>query len=180
VPARGLGRFGAALLGWIVVLTPGVCLADSPASRFLEAHNAVRASARPVPEPRLAPLTWSASATSAARRWAQRCRYEHDPQLQTQGLGQNIAAFSSPGRATAAQVVALWAAEAKSYDYAHNTCRAGSVCGHYTQLVWRATSQVGCARQLCSRSSPFPGSTRWELWVCDYRQAGNLVGHRPY
>jgi hypothetical protein len=157
-----------------------VCRADSPASRLLEAHNAVRASARPVPEPRLPPLTWSATATSAARKWARRCRYEHDPQLRAQGLGQNIAAFSRPGRTTAAQVVALWAAEAKSYDYARKSCRAGAVCGHYTQLVWRATTQVGCARQVCSTNSPFSGAARWELWVCDYRQPGNVIGHRPY
>lgn len=44
--------------------------------------------------------------------------------------------------ATAAGAVSAWAAESTDYDYASNTC--SGVCGHYTQVVWAATTQVGC------------------------------------
>jgi hypothetical protein len=78
-------------------------------------------------------------------------------------------------------MVGAWAAEASDYDYARNTCAAGKVCGHYTQLVWRATTRVGCATQVCDRNSPF-GSRfpTWQLWVCNYAPPGNYVGQRPY
>ena len=46
--------------------------------------------------------------------------------------------------------VAYWAAESSDYDYATNTCAPGQVCGHYTQMVWRSTSNIGCALHLAS------------------------------
>ncbi|MEM6522020.1 MAG: CAP domain-containing protein, partial [Cyanobacteria bacterium P01_C01_bin.70] len=41
-------------------------------------------------------------------------------------------------------VVAAWVAEKADYDYASNSCASGKVCGHYTQIVWRETTAVGC------------------------------------
>jgi hypothetical protein len=73
----------------------------------------------------------------------------------------------------------MWAAEAPDYDYATNTCKAGQVCGHYTQIVWRSTTAVGCAFRTCTTGSPF-GSGSWDFWVCDYAPPGNYVGQRPY
>jgi len=45
------------------------------------------------------------------------------------------------------------------------------VCGHYTQIVWRDTKQVGCG---------VARDNRREIWVCNYDPPGNWVGHRPY
>ena len=42
--------------------------------------------------------------------------------------------------ASPAQVVGDWAGEARDYDYRSNSCR--DVCGHYTQVVWRATREA--------------------------------------
>jgi hypothetical protein len=43
--------------------------------------------------------------------------------------------------------------------------------GHYTQLVWRATTQVGCASA---------SSEREDILVCRYAEAGNYRGERPF
>jgi len=43
--------------------------------------------------------------------------------------------------------------------------------GHYTQLVWRSTRAVGCARAQ---------SDREDILVCRYSEAGNWVGEYPY
>jgi len=57
--------------------------------------------------------------------------------------------------------------------------QAGDECGHCTQIIWKATTGVGCAHVSCTTSSPF-GSGIWDYSVCDYTPAGNYVGQRPY
>jgi len=49
------------------------------------------------------------------------------------------------------KVVDSWGSEKADYDYANNSCTPGKMCGHYTQMVWRATTTVGCARQ-CAKT----------------------------
>ena len=143
---------------------------------YLTAHNAVRTQATPTPSPALEPLTWFAQAEQVAQVWANNCRFEHNPGRGN--LGENL--YASSSESTPAKVVQAWAAEAPSYDYAGNRCASGAVCGHYTQLVWRATKQVGCASARCTRNSPLPGFSTWYLYVCDYAPPGNFVGQRPY
>jgi hypothetical protein len=41
--------------------------------------------------------------------------------------------------------------------------------GHYTQLIWRNTSRVGCA---------LASGTREDVLVCRYSEGGNVVGER--
>jgi len=148
------------------------------AREILNAHNQARISANnPVPNPALAPLQWSASAASTAQAWADKCQASHNPELKN--LGENIA-FATPNKLTTAGVVQGWAAEASNYSYGTNACAPGKVCGHYTQLVWRSTTHVGCATKECDKNSPFAGFTRWQIWVCNYSPPGNFVGQRPY
>jgi hypothetical protein len=145
---------------------------------MLDAHNQARATARPTPSPPLPRLQWSAEATKTAEAWAARCTFEHNPDRGP--FGENLAA-ATPGAWTTAQVVKDWASEAAHYDPARNTCAPGKVCGHYTQLVWRNTTLVGCARRTCTKNSPFGRDfPTWELWVCNYAPPGNVVGQRPY
>jgi hypothetical protein len=95
-------------------------------------------------------------------------------------LGENIAA-SSPGHwPSIAEVVQAWASEAADYDYASNSCAPGKACGHYTQIVWRDSTLLGCAYARCTTNSPFDGVPTWDFWVCDYSPPGNWVGQRPY
>ena len=55
------------------------------------------------------------------------------------------------------------------FPYNSTTGRVEDV-GHYTQLVWRATSQVGCAEA---------ASAAEDILVCRYAEAGNYIGERP-
>ncbi|PRQ00564.1 Cysteine-rich secretory protein family protein [Enhygromyxa salina] len=77
------------------------------------------------------------------------------------------------------QIVASWAAESEHFNYASNRCAAGQVCGHYTQVVWRDSTEIGCAVARCSSNSPFGGG-EWFMAVCNYSPAGNYTGERPY
>ena len=88
-------------------------------------------------------------------------------------------AFSNGTGTTAAGVMSSWVGEAADYDYAANTCTPMKMCGHYTQVVWRSTTQVGCGIATCNQNRPFAGSGPWQVVVCDYSPAGNN-GNRPY
>ena len=72
-----------------------------------------------------------------------------------------------------AQVVDSWGGEKRDYDHAKNSCKPGKMCGHYTQMVWKTSTQVGCAMAVCPDSQE-------QVWVCQYQPAGNWVGSKPY
>jgi len=129
---------------------------------MLAAHNAVRARAK-VPA-----LTWSEKLAAEAQRWANRLLASGKFDHRESEYGENL--FDVHGDSvSAAFVVGAWGEEAQDYDYAHNTCR--KVCGHYTQIVWASTKQVGCG---VARDS------KREVWVCNYDPPGNWIGKRPY
>jgi pathogenesis-related protein 1 len=139
------------------------------------AHNRVREQVG-VP-----PLRWSADLAASARRWANACvdqaapfgMIDHSPSQPGKApVGENLYATTAP-RVDPLAAVAGWADEARDYDYARNACR-GPMCGHYTQVVWRTTREVGCAVGSC------PGLRFRSTLVCHYAPAGNIVGQRPY
>ena len=148
---------------WFLILLAGNGGASSLSRDMLGAHNAVRARVG-VP-----PLAWSDRLAARAQDWADhllaRGQFMHRPKS---AYGENL--FEIDGAtASPAQVVRSWASESRDYDYGSNRC--GGVCGHYTQIVWGDTKEVGCAgAQEGGR----------EVWVCDYDPPGNWSGRRPY
>lgn len=163
-----------------------VCTGSEPGavSGITAAQNTVRATASPTPVPPLAPFCWSSTVAATAQSWANGCQFAHNPALGSLGYGENIyAAVISgsppPGYNPPIAAVTAWASEAADYHYPTNSC--SGVCGHYTQLVWRASEAVGCGIKACTTNSPFgPSFPIWTLVVCDYNPAGNFVGQRPY
>lgn len=142
----------------------------------LEAHNQERRALN------LSELSWSVELSQTAQSWAeellQRNQLEHSITSQSrvkvgenltslQGFTPNIA-YSTPERA-----VGRWLSERDFYDYNSNLCISNEPCGHYTQIIWEDTTEVGCG---VART---PDATK-EVWVCQYSPAGNIVGQRPY
>jgi uncharacterized protein YkwD len=149
-------------------------LSQADQQAMLDATNAVRANAMPAPSPALLPLTWSDAAAQHAQAWASGCTFTHS---NDSSYGENI--FAATTSTSPGGVVASWEAEKSDYDYATNQC--SSICGHYTQLVWRSTTSVGCGVATCTSGSPFSvGGGTWQFWVCNYDPAGNFVGQKPY
>jgi len=149
------------------------------AQTWLDLHNQVRAHPQPPPPSPLPPLTWSTGAAQVAQGWADNCNYQHNAGRGPRG--ENIAASAPPGRWGISDVVGAWAGEVSDYDYSNNTCAPGKDCGHYTQIVWRDTTRVGCAHRLCNTNTPFGSQAPdWDFWVCDYEPPGNVIGQKPY
>ena len=163
---------GCACVGTAHALTP------TEQSDMVAAHNQWRQEIG-APE-----LNWSASLATTAQHWAnnlkhhQACNMTHS---NTRGLGENLYWASplmySDGKkelqpVSATRVTESWGSEKTNYHYASNTCASGKVCGHYTQVVWKTTSEIGCAKTVCGDNS--------QVWVCNYSPPGNWRGQKPY
>jgi hypothetical protein len=118
----------------------------------------------------LQPLIWNVAAARAANAWAAQCVQGHPSN--NFNFGQNFAGANPP--ATGSDGVALWETEAADYTYGQptGTCTdTQSSCEHYTQMVWRQTTAVGCAVNLCGNA---------ENEFCNFSPAGNYSGVPPY
>lgn len=134
------------------------------------AHNAARGDVSPAANPRLPTMSWDADVANVAQRWANRCEFEHSSDS---AYGENLYVSSNP--ASAQDAVDSWVSEVADYNYRSNSC-AGE-CGHYTQVVWRSSTALGCGFADCPSIPEFgPG----RLWVCNYSPPGNFRGKKPY
>ncbi|RDX73474.1 putative inactive leucine-rich repeat receptor-like protein kinase, partial [Mucuna pruriens] len=50
--------------------------------------------------------------------------------------------------------VKLWVNEKSKYDYNSNSC-VGGECRHYTQVVWKNSTRIGCAKVRCNNGGTF-------------------------
>ena len=84
---------------------------------------------------------------------------------------ENVAARSIR-HGVAGYGMCLFRSEKSSKTYYFATSKSGDVenVGHYTQMIWRDTRQVGCATAV--------GQSE-EFLVCRYSTAGNVYGERP-
>jgi pathogenesis-related protein 1 len=165
----------AALLSTGFRVQASAPLTGAQQAEILRAHNEWRARVGTLP------LRWSGDLADTAQSWAttladRGCRLQHSDK----DLGENLyfaSALQTGDRRqllqmTPGHVIETWASEAADYSYATNSCARGKTCGHYTQIVWNDTREVGCGMAIC----PDLG----QIWVCEYRPAGNVVGSRPY
>ncbi|XP_018499791.2 pathogenesis-related protein 1-like [Pyrus x bretschneideri] len=147
-----------------LVLLCSAVIQSSDTQNYLNSHNAARAAVGVVP------LTWDDNVAAYAQKYAN--QHVGDCNLVHSGgpYGENLAMSTSDMLGTAA--VDLWVAEKADYIYESNSCANGKVCGHYTQVVWRNSARVGCAKVRCSSGGTFI--------VCNYDPPGNYIGQRPY
>lgn len=148
--------------------------ADGPANQdpfgAVTAHNNVRANAQPSPQPSLPPVAWDDDLAAVAQQLADACVFAHSGNE----FGENI--YVGTGTPSATDAITAWADEVLVYDYPSNGC--AGVCGHYTQLVWRDTTRIGCAFADCDAVGGIDFAGR--LWFCSYDPPGNFVGQHPY
>lgn len=153
-------------------------LAPDGAARFLAAHNAARAAATPAPSPALPALAWSEQLAQVAAQWAGNCSFTHNPL--SGAWGESLDATALDATSLPEAVVQRWVAERTNYDFAANTCAPLARCREYLQVVWRNTTQAGCAQAVCRSTPPFGGTGPWALSVCNYYAPGAISGQRPY
>ncbi|KAF7126708.1 hypothetical protein RHSIM_Rhsim11G0148100 [Rhododendron simsii] len=133
---------------------------------YLDGHNSARSAVG------VGPMTWDDNVAAFAQDYAN--QRIGDCALQHSGgggkYGENITVGSGDFM-TGAAAVDLWVGEKANYDYNSNSCIGGE-CGHYTQVVWKNSVRLGCARVQCNSGS-------WFI-TCNYDPQGNFIGERPY
>ena len=148
---------------------------------IIAAHNKLRAEVGVTKK-----LTYSKTLAVSAQAWAEHLKQANVCQMRHSApngkYGENLfwasAVSWTDGRkdlqkVSSKQVVEDWGSEKADYDYASNTCADGKMCGHYTQIVWRNMTKVGCGLAVCEDAQE-------QVWACQYQPAGNWVGKKPY
>ncbi|EMD40490.1 hypothetical protein CERSUDRAFT_45120, partial [Gelatoporia subvermispora B] len=128
---------------------------------YLDGHNALRQ------QHGAAPLTWSTDLQATAQSYANGCRFAHSNGA-LGPVGENLGAGT--GTFTAQEAVQQFASDQSSYNPADPTFL------HFTQMVWKSTTQLGCAAALCNGIfDPSFGTATYH--VCLYNPVGNIVGN---
>ncbi|KAK6352182.1 hypothetical protein TWF730_009012 [Orbilia blumenaviensis] len=125
---------------------------------LLRVHNDVRAAHG------VSALTWSRDLVNYAMANSPSCEgYGHSYSLQQDGIGENILY----GQSTPQQMVKeLWYEnELKLYNFNRQGYSVST--GHLTQMIWKATTEVGCMVRKCAFGT---------YVKCDYREKGNISG----
>lgn len=166
-------RVGAFMLVLTLPFLSGATgLTSNFEERVLAAHNRERTSSD------IRPLRWNPGLAASAQAWANRLAatggFEHAPERATDPEGENIWA-GTKGHFPAEAMVNGWIREKRYFKPGAfpNNSVTGKVSdvGHYTQLMWRDTGQVGCAMAT--------GRVE-DVMVCRYAQAGNYIGEVPF
>ena len=118
-------------------------------------------------------MSWSETLAATAQEYANYLastgEFKHD---EKSDYGENL--YASSQDATYVEAIDSWYAERVYYNYADNSC--SGTCGHYTQMIWRDSQQLGCAKATYTKGQ-YQG---WSVVVCRYDPAGNYIGERPY
>lgn len=142
--------------------------ASSLAARILAVHNRERAA---VGSP---PLAWDPALASAAASYgpalAALGRLAHSPRESRPGQRENLA-MGSVGHYGIEDLVGFWVEEKAHFlpGTFPNVSRTGEWkdVAHYTQMIWRSTTNVGCAIYL---------SAGRNYLICRYTPPGNADG----
>ena len=150
---------------------------------FLDGHNNVRRMVDPRACPPLPPLVWHDALAELAQNYSEKCTFTHNSQrvMAVKGIfssvgenlyqGLGLHSSMNAGVMEVENVTETWIMEEMFYNYTTNTC--SNVCGHYTQVVWRNTTYIGCGITNCTSPDRY-------IVVCNYGEAGNFVGQSPY
>ncbi len=139
---------------------------DSFAVKVLASHNDERTRLG------IAPLAWNPQLAAGARDWARnlaaRGLLQHSSN--SGGTGENLWMGTSGAFAPEAMIGAFVGERkhfrAGRFPLVSRTGRWSDV-GHYTQLIWPQTREVGCA---------LAQGRNWDVLVCRYYPAGNVYG----
>ena len=147
--------------------------------------NRAQLANQPLPEAPLKDLTWNAALAQVAQNWANKCTFSHSESNQRKTEFESLGGMGVIGEnffwgSSETQAFSYWFDEYLNYSHSDNECTPASnasnpQCGHYTQIVWDETKELGCGyKEDCTRN----GREVFYL-ICNYSPAGNYP-RAPY
>ncbi|KAI8142604.1 CAP domain-containing protein [Fennellomyces sp. T-0311] len=127
----------------------------SSESETLDLHNKFRAE-HSAPD-----LKWNSTLAEYAQKWSDRCVFEHS----SGPYGENLAM----GYGDWTSAITAWYDEYKDYDFSNPGFASGT--GHFTQVVWIGTTDLGCGVSDCNGRP---------LYTCSYYPPGNIVSGNAF
>jgi pathogenesis-related protein 1 len=132
--------------------------------QYLSSHNTIRV------EHGATPLTWSTALAEAAESWVQSCSFSHSSGVLSDGTAYGENMVAGPGEVSIQTAVNSFVSDESSFTFQPETYN------HFSQVVWKATTEVGCATY--TQCSGIFDSTRSDetLVACFYSPPGNVIG----
>jgi len=176
-------------------------LSDELKEEFVDFHNKFRGEVQPSAAD-MEYLEWNDDLGNLAQMWSDKCEWMHgftkfgawypNQIFRSKSVGQNLARewgkWIENKEAGPEDSVRRWFIEKSYYTFGKFAypmpswmCRK-EPCGHYTQVVWAKSKQVGCAFRWCDKyfGQPHPWVPGETVVTCDYYPSGNVVGQLPY
>ncbi len=111
------------------------------------------------------------------------------PGASTGPYGQNIAVYGASGNIkgmSTSKIIAqaitdmwyngeVWQFPASDYGKSNPDMSNFESWGHFSQVVWVGSTEIGCAAQYCAPGTIYDSMGSW-FSVCDYRSEGNMGG----
>ncbi|EDO30082.1 predicted protein [Nematostella vectensis] len=141
-------------------------------SECLGAHNNKRALHQNTPN-----LSWNADMATEAAAYALKLAQTQNFVHSDTSDGENLynKGTTSGTVSTCQDAVDSWYSEIDNYDYTDYTNHPGGVIGHFTQIVWKSTTEVGVGV-----AKAIVGGWTKTYIVARYRTAGNAIGQSHY
>lgn len=125
-------------------------------------------------------LTWSADLEKSAQVLASRCVYQHDTDIapNANNYGQNIGYGTSADEVGVMISNLMYNDEMGYYENLYGEATPDMSLfekwGHFSQIVWKGTKEVGCATAVCNSLGNVDSTEALPFTVCNYSPAGNV------
>lgn len=132
-------------------------------NEILKSHNEIRA------QHGATSLKWNSTLASEAQSWAEDLASRNTIQPSSSNdYGENIA-YMSGAQLTGRKVTDMWYEEHDKYNYSNPGFT--STTGHFTQIVWQNSKEMGAGKAVSSSGAQFV--------VARYQPPGNVRGQFP-
>lgn len=160
-------------------------LSSEDIAEVLYIHNYLR---RLEPASDMEYMIWNSYLADMATEWSSKCIWGHGQPFRNGStvpfdpIGQNL--YLSMGTTVNITFLSLrWYSEKPYYNFNNATCQKNQMCGHYTQVVWSLSREIGCGKYLCENATDAETDEVYrKAWIfaCNYGPAGNYNGITPY